>query len=415
VSAFTATVLPDLAAVRLEVEGLPDGPAPITRTDRNGSRLVRQLPDQVASSGLLGVVDYEPALDGTVRYEVEVPRTNVIANPSYEANVSGWNSGGGRLTLARWTDPTAPEGTYYLRATANVAISTSSGYVYPASSPASGGQAWSAVCYVRPSVTGYHEIQVRGSAAGSYVTPYIDTSGTVCPAGVWTRLEASGVLPAGVDAVVPLIFCTGTMNVGDYFELDAVQLVQEPIPEAYIEGTDVTTVAREVTLAGASTPVLSVPLRPQVRAVAQALLDYDETSTSGTLRHTILEATTPVVILRPLLARAGSLVLRAVDYTGAQALRAVLASAEVVLLRQPTFTGLDLYAAVDQVRIAPITDQEDDPLPWAVSLTFAETDPPAGGLLGAAAWTIDDVNALGVTVAALPALFPTVYDLAVGP
>jgi hypothetical protein len=415
VSGFTATVLPDLTAVRLEVQGVPDGPVAITRTDRNGSRLVRQLPDQVASSGLLGVVDYEPALDGTVRYEVDLPRTNVVPNPSMEANVSGWNSGGGRLTLARWTDATAPEGTYYLRATANVAITNSSGYVYPLSQPASGGQAWSAVCYVRPSVAGYHEIQVRGSAAGSYVTPYIDVPGTWCPAGVWTRLEVSGVLPAGVDAVVPLIFCTGTMNLGDYFELDAVQLVQEPVPEAYIEGSDVTTVAREVTLAGSSAPVLSVPLRPQVRAVAEALLDYDETSESGTLRHTILESEEPVVILRPLLARAGSLVLRAQDYAGAQALRAVLASAEVVLLRQPTFAGLDLYATVDQVRIAPITDQEEDPLPWSVSLNYAETSPPAGGLLGAAAWTIDDVNALGLTVAGLPALFPTVYALAVGP
>jgi len=64
------TPLPELAAVRILALGAPDPDAalPITRTDANGSRLVRQRPGQVTSGGELVLVDYEPALTGPVVY-----------------------------------------------------------------------------------------------------------------------------------------------------------------------------------------------------------------------------------------------------------------------------------------------------------------------------------------------------------
>lgn len=226
-------------------------------------------------------------------------RTNVIPNPSFEVNVSGWNSGGGRLTLTRWTDGTAKAGTYYARATANVAIGTSSGYIYPASQPASGGQPWSAACWVRPSVTANYKIQIRGAAAGSYVTPYIEGPAISCPAGVWTKLTASGVLPSGlgIDSVTPLLFCLPAMALNAYFEVDAYQLVQEATPGPYIEGQVII-------------PELVATVLPELAAVRLQLLDVEDGP--AVITRTDHNGSAPVRLLPNQSVQGGSLI--AVDY-----------------------------------------------------------------------------------------------------
>jgi hypothetical protein len=62
---LTATALPDLAAVRLEVTGGPNGPLLITR---NGVP-VRQPANTIVSAGLAVITDYEPPLSGPLVYE----------------------------------------------------------------------------------------------------------------------------------------------------------------------------------------------------------------------------------------------------------------------------------------------------------------------------------------------------------
>lgn len=253
---LTATVLDDLAAVRLEVANAPAGAVPITRLDRAGASLVRQLPNQESSAGLLSVVDYEVPLAGPIRFELD-----------------------------------------------------------------------------------------------------------------------------GVDALGGSVTVSATVDLG-----------------------------------GTGRPVVTVPLRPAIRADLGAgdLVDYDATRSSRSVRHEILGASDDVVILRPMSLRAGTVTFRVEDYSTALEVDRVLSAAEVVLIRQAPFAGLDSYATVDQVRVAPIHD-DLDPLPWSVAATYRETTSPAGGLLGAAGWTVADLAALGVTVADVPALFSTVYDLTVGP
>lgn len=70
-ASFTATPLPEIAAIRLRLAGAGAGPATITRTDANGTRAVRLLPGQVPVSGVLTVTDYEPALTGAVTYTAD--------------------------------------------------------------------------------------------------------------------------------------------------------------------------------------------------------------------------------------------------------------------------------------------------------------------------------------------------------
>lgn len=67
---LTATALPTLAAVRLEILGAADGAVTLTRSDANGTAPVRLLEDQEPIGGSLVVTDYEPALTGTLTYSV---------------------------------------------------------------------------------------------------------------------------------------------------------------------------------------------------------------------------------------------------------------------------------------------------------------------------------------------------------
>lgn len=69
-TSLTVTAYPDLAAVLVTVTGAPAGPVTLTRTDANGTNLVRLLPDQEPISGTLTVYDYEPALAGDLVYDV---------------------------------------------------------------------------------------------------------------------------------------------------------------------------------------------------------------------------------------------------------------------------------------------------------------------------------------------------------
>lgn len=69
-TALALTPQPATASVILEVTGAPAGAVVITRSDANGAVPVRLREGQAPIAGALTVVDYEPALVGTVTYDV---------------------------------------------------------------------------------------------------------------------------------------------------------------------------------------------------------------------------------------------------------------------------------------------------------------------------------------------------------
>lgn len=85
---ITATPLPELSAVRLEVTGAPAGPLDIVRTDVNGRRLVRQASGQVTSAGALVIVDYEPAQLGSLGYLADGVYTTTTLEPTAQPRLA---------------------------------------------------------------------------------------------------------------------------------------------------------------------------------------------------------------------------------------------------------------------------------------------------------------------------------------
>lgn len=83
-TAVVLTIQPATASVLIEITGAPAGAVTITRSDVNGSRLVRLRAGQVPIAGALSIVDYEPALTGLVRYDVvdATPATTTASLPT---------------------------------------------------------------------------------------------------------------------------------------------------------------------------------------------------------------------------------------------------------------------------------------------------------------------------------------------
>jgi hypothetical protein len=69
-TALVLTPQAPTASVLIQITGAPAGPVVITRTDANGTNLVRLRVGQAPIAGALTITDYEPALVGVLTYDV---------------------------------------------------------------------------------------------------------------------------------------------------------------------------------------------------------------------------------------------------------------------------------------------------------------------------------------------------------
>lgn len=173
-------------------------------------------------------------------------------------------------------------------------------------------------------------------------------------------------------------------------------------------------VTTDVTLALSDpAPVLHVPRHPQRRQRLQSVLTYNADRDAEATVHWIIDREDPVVISAPSRTRTGSLSILTATHTDARNLEDVVGTGQPVMLRTPEH-GLDMYCVITRTSISPAAESTS-PRRWVLSGTFTETRSPAGGLLGSAAWTVDDVVESYATIVDVAAAFTTVRDLVVGP
>lgn len=85
---ITLTPRPTIGAMVISVTGAPTGPITITRSDDNGLNPVRQMSGQVTTGGALTVLDYEPALTGSITYSTPDGATTATATSSLAGSVT---------------------------------------------------------------------------------------------------------------------------------------------------------------------------------------------------------------------------------------------------------------------------------------------------------------------------------------
>ena len=192
------------------------------------------------------------------------------------------------------------------------------------------------------------------------------------------RTDANGTdVPVRVDPDAEEVNASGALTVWD-FEAALTGTVSYTV----VDGAGVSTTG--TVAATAPQAWLSVvpdgipskgPTAPPSAAAVPLVTGYTDATASIGQLHQIIDRRDPVGNPGPHSLRTGSLELFAQDFAQALAIREQLLAGDVVLLRQPTYPGMDAYLVATRAALAA-ADPDLDPMRWLVSVDFTEVARP---------------------------------------
>lgn len=252
--------------------------------------------------------------------------------------------------------------------------------------------------------------------------PYFDGS---TPGASWTggAHASASTLPVSADVTItrsdangtgPVRLRTGQAPIGGLltltdYEPALVGLVRYDV----VDGAGAITTA-STTLSGlVTTPRIVGVQEPQLTVSPELVTGYDSTRESGSAVLRVLGRADPVVLQNPTRTREGRLEVWCREYDDAREVESVLADSRILLLRQPTHPGMDMYFLAQSVGVTPLRHTSEG-WRWQATCRYVEVRNPNLPLLGGAGWTFDDVAAYA-SFAAVRASFATFNELAVGP
>ena len=217
---------------------------------------------------------------------------------------------------------------------------------------------------------------------GGPVQTYIDTI-TVQPTGTWQGTWVTRTDVNGVD--VPVREDQGGQDIPNGSTsltlTDWEAALTGPVVYTAHDGVGGTATATTtfdgldagVWLTAPATATPSSSADPDAVAL-QLVTDYSESAdTAGTL-HTIIGRADRIATPGPMGLRRGTVDVWAADYQAVAAVRALAASGEILLLRQPTHPGMDMYFYPQSVSARP--EQADTATRrWAIGLTYEQVLP----------------------------------------
>lgn len=233
----------------------------------------------------------------------------------------------------------------------------------------------------------------------------LEVSGAPAGAVTITRHDRNG--SAAVRLYVDQAPVAGALTVVDYEAALTGALVYDVLDSAGVTTTASTALDLE------ALAVLTVIGRPNRRAELEGVTDVDEQLDGRSTVVDPIDRDDPVVILRPLTTRRGTLDLYASSHAKALEAVNVARSGLPILFRQSSHDGLDLLAAPRSARVA--SRVLDGRVTWAATIAYVEVRDPASPLLAAAGWSVEQLAATFATVADVAAAFSSVADLTAGP
>lgn len=219
-----------------------------------------------------------------------------------------------------------------------------------------------------------------------------------------TRSDANGIRPVRLYAGQDLE--SGALIVTDY----------EAALSGAITYTVTTTETDTATTAlNLDETWLMVPVTPQYSTRLSLVEGYEESLEARSTVHKIIDSPDVAVSLRPMGKRSGTLTIWCADYTDAKAIRSLYARGAIVMLRQATYPGLDMYhTCTGRLSVRPKPDNTPQRR-WEVTVDYTETQRPTDALSGALGWDIAASMERNPTYASSAAEWPTYADLLVGP
>lgn len=151
---------------------------------------------------------------------------------------------------------------------------------------------------------------------------------------------------------------------------------------------------------------------PQWGLALPLVTQYSASRSSATAVHEVIGRADPVVRLSALRTRRGAMTIWCASYTDLIATLDVYRRAEVVMLRQGDYPGMDMYHVATSTTEAGYDEESKR---WRLDVEYTEVAVPRGPLLGAIGWTYDTVAATYPTYDTVAATYPTYNALQIGP
>lgn len=395
--------------------------------------------------------------------------TNLLANPSFEVDTAGWSASGTGTTFVRSTAQAqsgaasglittgtgatsgasvlhstgiVPGTTYAARmrvrpgaisdvrmtmqwlTAADVVISSPDGGVVPAL-PVGVWATVSMTSQAPPTAAKLRVYLQRVNSSTAGVLVYLDAAlvrsmlpdetfdpsyyytGTIPSFFTLTRSDANGVAPVRLrDGQGPI---GGVLTVTDYEAALIGSVVYDVVDTQQVRTTASVNLGAVV-----STPQITGVQEPQLSVSPESVTGYESTRESGSAVIRVLRRADPVVLLAPTRTREGVLEVWCRDYAAAHAAETVLAESRILLLRQETHPGMDMFFLARSTTFRPLQRTREG-WRWQVSTRYVEVRNPNLPLLGGAGWTFDDLVTLYPTFGTVRSTYPTFAALTVGP
>lgn len=164
----------------------------------------------------------------------------------------------------------------------------------------------------------------------------------------------------------------------------------------------------DVTAAGHVLPTFSLPFRPSMLATVPSVTRWEGPRAAPIDVHDLIGERYPLVGLRPLSGRRGSMTALVYGWDGFRNLEALLELGEVVHYREADNNGMDTFMVIRELTPVQVTGRL-----WEVTIGYVEVAPPVGDRYQVD-WRFGVLPANYATYADLTANYATFGHLATG-
>lgn len=153
---------------------------------------------------------------------------NLVGNPSFEANTTGWNAGGGNVLSRVSTGGLFENG--FARSTYASASSETAGNWYP-NIPIENGKIYTGSMYVRSNIGVTVLMRLEWKNSSGTIQSYVTSPTTTLVPNTWTRLTMTGTAPGGSTTNMTITWQRSsgagiTWTAGSRLDLDGVSVTQ---------------------------------------------------------------------------------------------------------------------------------------------------------------------------------------------
>lgn len=193
------------------------------------------VPAPVGAKFWLDSVMLEATPDLSPYFDAANPRTNLLANPSFETNITGWINAGNPVSSVTQDYAPVYSGTKSLRVTCDGAVANQGAFTN-IRTPVKPSRYYTASVWVKADIGKTMRVELGEWDAGTNIVGGGRTSGVpVVGTGEWMRLSVSRLMGPTADSVDVIV--RNANAVAHTFWVDAAMLEEGAELNDYIEGT----------------------------------------------------------------------------------------------------------------------------------------------------------------------------------